>query len=1836
MKKIKGRIISLLTVTALIATGTVPQAFAEAGKESSTTKVITDYSSTEQNTEEQVYITSELEDLRTRYSKTYEQSDGNMAAVVSAAPIHFYDEEKETWEEYDNCLTYNEETQNYESDENGSDMQVSLPKKIDEENGIEVEAEGYKVSITPMDMKSSYSKKTNEKKNVKSSSEKSLKEYNLEDYVSDSVLDGKVEYTQDETSKVEYIFSGSGLKENIVLSEVPENEQTYSFKIKADGLTAKLKKDNTVKLLDKDKKAVFVIPAPYMYDSNFAFSDEVETTLKKEGKEYILTYAPDHEWLADKERAYPVTVDPTVSTKPYNDKVVDTSVLSTAALDLASNPYLYAGALGNRNCVVDAYINFTKLPNIDRTWTISNAKLNLKTASDKSNKINAYKIKSEWETSTVRENSPSVESTIVDVCSVPSKTDTWVYWDITNTVYDWYNGGANYGIKLSSPYATNNQSVFYSADAADSENIPYISVEYNTISSAQLENSRTIDIGRAGTATINDFTGNLVLSREDIGVDGNIMPVNISMIYNLNQVKGVTFGYGFITNYTQTINYTGDVGRNKYYEYMCGDGSKVYFDYDEETGEYKDRSDRGYTIENSGTKTNDYLNITITDSSGYEYQFDKYGRLIKISSNKGTKESAIEIAYVGDYTKYYEIDYIKDGVGRKYQFNYDSGKLVNISYYGNTNTVLKKVTYQYDGADLKKVTYSDGKSVSYNWNTHSLISACNTDNYRVNIEYNYYLTNRTRRVTGIKEYGSQGTKGGDILVIYTPFQTEYINNNTGDTETLVFSNDGDLISTYNSDGYVTVNEYAKSSEAHGVNSLVNTYEHKKSETNLIANGEFESDVSGWQTVNGINHPWDSQGHPGNSGSVKLVGHPNGTSVILQRIEVSGTKGDTYDIGGWAKANASSGQPFEIWVTFLGQSSSGDVQKISFNPYCTDWQYALKNVEADSDYTQIQIAINYSGQINEAYFDGIVVYKGEKAEETTEDSSEETTTPQETTEPEPTTVIGSDGSVTTTEENDGVKTVNVVDKYGNDLSSETIIGGVSLSSSNEYTSNGNYLKSSIDILGNKSSYGYDLSLGNLNYVTDAYGNTVEYTYDKLGNMVKMSQNISGELIEKFYSYDSGNRQSQITHNGFDYDFGYTEFGQLKSIKVESNNLIDYRYDDKGLVIEKSYGNKDVINYLYDTDENKELIKQNDKMVYSYVYDEYGKLKSIKDSVSDRVINYSTNSDGSNVTEETGDGVYHKFYIKENKNIEMIGDKTYTTLDNNSNKIYWLNVDDIYSTYLKKTDKFERTSNESMYKISYNSEGKEIESSKKTIYNKEYNYISPATNKTSERVSKLKYTGGYNRTIDYTYDKNGNISRIGYYVYVYDEAGQIIKNLDSRNGNGVQYTYDKGGNIVSIDKLEKGLKTENIGTYVYGNANWKDLLTEYNGNEITYDEIGNPLTYYNGTEFKWTMGRRLKSAVRSDGVKIKYTYNADGLRTSKTINNVKFNYYWNDNKLTGQTFGGNTMYFRYDGETPIGFEYNGKEYYYVTDLQGDIIAILNSNGNCVAEYKYDAWGNCRVTKDTNTIAYTNPLRYRGYYYDSDTDMYYLQSRYYDAKIGRFINADMPEMIVNDVLNLYSYCNNDPINNSDKNGSWCYNIKYCAFNDQIKGKMMNRYNKNKKAMNNYYKSMIYAQHNAPITNMNYLDSDLSDTGCEIIATYNSMKRMNKNVFLAGVILEFEMNGMYYVRSGKLGSDPYSLGSYFKAHKVKYDSWYSKSKFLKNAKSGKKSGIISFWNNNGKLFWKQGIHTVAYWYDKKTKCYYLPNYNCNETKPKKYTEKGFKKMIESKNNFIIGYVFK
>ena len=120
---------------------------------------------------------------------------------------------------------------------------------------------------------------------------------------------------------------------------------------------------------------------------------------------------------------------------------------------------------------------------------------------------------------------------------------------------------------------------------------------------------------------------------------------------------------------------------------------------------------------------------------------------------------------------------------------------------------------------------------------------------------------------------------------------------------------------------------------------------------------------------------------------------------------------------------------------------------------------------------------------------------------------------------------------------------------------------------------------------------------------------------------------------------------------------------------------------------------------------------------------------------------------------------------------------------------------------------------------------------------------------------------------------------------------------------------------------------------------------------------------------------------------------------------------------------TMYF-YDITGVCGFRLNGfgigdNRYYYIKNLQGDIIKIVGEDGTVYGEYSYDAWGNCTIVTDKSGIAPLNPFRYRGYYYDAETGLYYLQTRYYDPTIGRFISPDSvdyldPESI--NGLNLY----------------------------------------------------------------------------------------------------------------------------------------------------------------------------------------------------------------------------
>ena len=193
-------------------------------------------------------------------------------------------------------------------------------------------------------------------------------------------------------------------------------------------------------------------------------------------------------------------------------------------------------------------------------------------------------------------------------------------------------------------------------------------------------------------------------------------------------------------------------------------------------------------------------------------------------------------------------------------------------------------------------------------------------------------------------------------------------------------------------------------------------------------------------------------------------------------------------------------------------------------------------------------------------------------------------------------------------------------------------------------------------------------------------------------------------------------------------------------------------------------------------------------------------------------------------------------------------------------------------------------------------------------------------------------------------------------------------------------------------------------------------------------GNPLSYL-GHTLTWEKGRQLKKFDN-----IEYTYNANGIRTSKKVNSVLHTYTLEGTKILREVWNGNTLVPLYDNEDSVcGILYNNVPYYFVKNLQGDVIAIVDKDAQTVAKYSYDAWGVPTITQDSSTsqIATVNPFRYRGYYYDEEIGLYYLQSRYYNPAVGRFIIAD--EQIGLDVLNqnLFAYCKNCMTNAVDPYG-------------------------------------------------------------------------------------------------------------------------------------------------------------------------------------------------------------
>ena len=313
--------------------------------------------------------------------------------------------------------------------------------------------------------------------------------------------------------------------------------------------------------------------------------------------------------------------------------------------------------------------------------------------------------------------------------------------------------------------------------------------------------------------------------------------------------------------------------------------------------------------------------------------------------------------------------------------------------------------------------------------------------------------------------------------------------------------------------------------------------------------------------------------------------------------------------------------------------------------------------------------------------------------------------------------------------------------------------------------------------------------------------------------------------------------------------------------------------------------------------------------------------------------------------------------------------------------------------------------------------------------------------------------------YSYDANGNITEIkqnGKLInkYTYDSLNELKEEYDYVNKFYINYSYDGAGNLQN--KYEQVLDpnygyptgTQHGNTYKYTDTSWKDKLTKVNGSNISYDANGNPLTYRDGMSMTWKNGRQLTTLTNGD-TSISYGYDSDSVRTTKTVNGVKYTYAYLNGQLMYETRGDAKFYYSYDANgilynvrytlTDGGTEYS---YYYTHNSRGDIVGIYNGAGELKAHYEYDAWGNVISITDNNGNAITNPnhignlnpFRYRGYYQDTETGLYYLMSRYYDPITHRFINADGYFQSGTSILdaNTFAYCGNNPVLNVDPLGT------------------------------------------------------------------------------------------------------------------------------------------------------------------------------------------------------------
>ena len=571
-------------------------------------------------------------------------------------------------------------------------------------------------------------------------------------------------------------------------------------------------------------------------------------------------------------------------------------------------------------------------------------------------------------------------------------------------------------------------------------------------------------------------------------------------------------------------------------------------------------------------------------------------------------------------------------------------------------------------------------------------------------------------------------------------------------------------------------------------------------------------------------------------------------------------------------------------------------------------------------------------------------------------------------------------------------------------------------------------------------------------------TVVNEYDKSGNLVETKEQIEGDKNKEIeYTYDKQGNLVQVK----------------SSLENEKAQYVQYVYDEQGNKVRQFTGMTGPLTVTAAAVENAKDDAGKDTFTYggkTYAVLVTGKKKS--DTIRETKYVYDTKNRLVSYTDPEGRTETYTYDC--NSNLTKTVDKNGNTLKNtydNKNRL------------TERTAKEKKTGKETVHTYRYNAYGDvAVQDDTQFVYGDVSGQVTKETTKLTKNKDVVK---------NYTYDSKGNKST--FFVkageatklslsYEYDGSSRLIAVKDSEGNQAVSYAYDMLGRITRETKTGR----EDI-SYTYDANNNRKQMTignkttayQYNKNDellrtdtlhtdtekndvVIYknDKNGNQLATVNRSEIPAeakdtsyidvdvTLGdNQLNDNVvnhynalnqltetLTKNYKVSFTYDAEGLRTGKTVNGEKTVYVWDGDQVVMELSKGGAVQKRYIRGNDLVYADKGEnteKTYYVTDMHGNVVQLLDESGNVTKTYEYDSFGN-EVKPEKKD---ENPYRYCGEYYDKETEEVYLRARYYEPSVGRFITRDTYTGENDEPLSLhlYTYCENDGVNMVDPSGHY-----------------------------------------------------------------------------------------------------------------------------------------------------------------------------------------------------------